>query len=309
MDKLNQRLKSIEAKLGSTEPVPAYESDPLDWHLRKIESLIGGGGGDIELKTINGQSIKGEGNISITTYQAFPASWPVDNLHTTKQFCDAVNADTSAVIGMGYFGGAKWSDKPQGLANFDIVVEILEGPNQTKAIHLIGTSSSVYPYRWEYTYWSNGSVSGWRGVQPEIGINPTLSGGETSISSLQFGSTKYSVGGGTKLYRHHFDIVLTSVDLPLIPSGVQLHIPVNALSTDKESWDKLEKLDGGGFIITAFGMLSTYVFELKIYYKANETLLIHVTNLTDNSVSGLAITTVNGQTPSQFELEDSVTEL
>ena len=130
----------------------------------------GGERGDVELKTINGNSLKGTGNIAITTYQAFPEAWKdyTTSSYTTKQFCDVIDADGTAVIGMGYFGGASWSDKPQGLANGDVVVEILQGPNNSKAIHLIMTSSSVYPYKWEYTYWSHGSVSGWRGVQPEL---------------------------------------------------------------------------------------------------------------------------------------------
>ena len=124
---------------------------------------------------------------------------------------------------MGYFGGAKFSDKPSGLSNFDVVVEILAGPNSSKAIHLIATSSSVYPYRWEYTYWSHGSVSGWRGVQPEITVNPALAGTETNITSLQFGTTKYSVG---KLYRHNISVDgnVISVILPFSDS-VENHKP------------------------------------------------------------------------------------
>lgn len=176
-------------------------------------------GRDIQLKTINGNDLKGTGNIAITTYQAFPQAWAeyTTSSKTTKQFCDVVDADETAVIGMGYFGGAQFSDKPAGLSNFDIVVEILEGPNSSKAIHLVGTSSSVYPYRWEYTYWSHGSVSGWRGVQPEITINPTLAGGETNITALQFGDTKYTVG---KLYRHNISVDghVISVILPFSDS-------------------------------------------------------------------------------------------
>ena len=181
-DRLEQHLVNIEKDLGGDGKLPPNynQVDKLDWHLDKIESLLSGGVGgnvddvkvngesvledkvaNINLKTINGEDVNGTGNIAITTYQAFPSAWPTDSSHTTKQFCDAIDQDDTAVIGMGYFGGASWSDKPQGLANFDIVVEILDGPSHTKAIHLVGTSSSVYPYRWEYTYWSHGSVSGW----------------------------------------------------------------------------------------------------------------------------------------------------
>lgn len=82
-DKLNEHLKSIESKLGSSEEVPAGV-DKLDWHLTKIESLAGGGGAvkdvkvngasviedkvaDIKLKTINNEPVLGDGNISVVT--------------------------------------------------------------------------------------------------------------------------------------------------------------------------------------------------------------------------------------------------
>ena len=162
-------------------------------------------GSELQLKTVNGNSLKGTGNIAITTYQAFPEDWASYTTSSTKtiDFCKHIDNDATAVIGMGYFGGASFQDKPAGIANFDVVVEILAGPKQngvaTKAIHLIATSSTIYPYRWEYTFWSHSHESGWRGVQSEITVNPQLSGGETNITSLQFGNTLYSVG---TLYRH-----------------------------------------------------------------------------------------------------------
>ena len=93
------------------------------------------------------------------TYKPFKASWPTTG--TTAAFCAAIDSDTSATIGNAYLGGASFSDLPF-VGNGDIVVEVLEGPNNSKSIHLILTSGDVAPYRWEYTYWNNGSnVSGW----------------------------------------------------------------------------------------------------------------------------------------------------
>ena len=194
-DRLAEILENVETTLGSTDKMPADTKDALEWHLNKLSALLAdiAAGGDIELKTINGQELKGEGNIAITTYQPFNPDWPTGTNKTAKQFCDAVNADENAVIGMGYFGGAKWSDKPQGLQNCDVVVEVLEGPNHTKAIHLIITSSSVYPYRWEYTYWNNGLTSGWRGVQPAFPAPPTAEGTYTlTVSVDSEGNPTYS---------------------------------------------------------------------------------------------------------------------
>ena len=113
----------------------------------------------------------------------------------------------------------------------------------------------------------------------------------------------------TKLYRHHFDVVLSHADLPAIPEGSPISINVNAMSTSGDAWETLGELDGGGFIVSAFGMLSTNVVELKLFYKASETLLIQINNLSDGSVTAVALTSVNGGTPSEFELQDSVTPL
>ena len=126
---------------------------------------------------------------------------------------------------------------------------------------------------------------------------------------------------GSKLYRHHFDIVLTPIDLPTLSSNTQVHINVNALSTNETAWQTLSELDGGGFIISAFGLINdsqgvpidfNHIFELKIYYSSlgNGTLLLNVNDLTDNSVKCVALTTVfNGQSPNSYVLQDSVTPL
>lgn len=100
----------------------------------------------------------------------FPSSWPVSSSTTTKQFCDVVNADATAVQGMSYLGEVEWSDLPASIVNAEIVVEIMDGTGTSdKVIHLILTSGNVAPYRWEYTYWNDGAnVSGWIAFQDDI---------------------------------------------------------------------------------------------------------------------------------------------
>ena len=71
-DKLEEKLTNIEEKLGGTEEVPADSQDKLGWHLDYIESLIGGSGGDVQLKTLNNEELKGEGNIEIPVVTANP---------------------------------------------------------------------------------------------------------------------------------------------------------------------------------------------------------------------------------------------
>ena len=131
------------------------------------------------IKTINDNSILGSGNLEIDTNLAFPSSWNTytTSSYTTKQFCDVVNADSSAVVGKSYLGEVRFNDLPSTLVNAEIIVEIMQGSGTSnKVIHLILSSGNLAPYKWEYTYWNNGSnVSGWIGFQNEITSTNKLS--------------------------------------------------------------------------------------------------------------------------------------
>lgn len=116
------------------------------------------------IKTINGSSILGAGNLAIPTYEPFKAGWTTNS--TTDTFCSNVNTDATAVGGMAYLGEVRFTDLPAEFpsgANADAKVEVIAGTGTSnKVIHLVITSGNVAPYRWEYTYWNNGSnTSGW----------------------------------------------------------------------------------------------------------------------------------------------------
>ena len=129
----------------------------------------------VNIKTINGQSVLGAGNLAITTYQAFNPSWTTNT--TFAAFMTSVNSDSTAVAGMAYLGELTCSGLPMS-GNVEAIVEIQNGPNNAKTIHTTITSGTDSPYHWEYTYWNNGSsVSGWISFQPKLtageGINIT----------------------------------------------------------------------------------------------------------------------------------------
>ena len=152
----------------------------------------------VNIKTINGASVLGSGDLVVATNQAFKSSWRTNG--TTKQFCDDVNADSSATQGLSFIGEVTFSDLPASMVNAEITASIMAGTGTSnKVIHLVCTSGNVAPYRWEYTYWNNGSsVSGWVTVGTEVVANPTLAGTESVLSGLQVGDTKYKIpqGGG-----------------------------------------------------------------------------------------------------------------
>ena len=83
----------------------------------------------------------------IVSYSPFKSDWPTSNSYTTKQFCDILDADDTVKVGMAYYGGAKWSDvQALGMSNGDVKVEITEGPNKTKSIHIVLSSGDIAPY-------------------------------------------------------------------------------------------------------------------------------------------------------------------
>ena len=144
---------------------PYYTKSESDILLAaKQDTLVN----QVNIKSINGDSILGSGNLEIAAHLVFPSSWPTTNQTTTKQFCDVVAADTGAIEGKMYLGEVYWSDMPNGLVNSECVVEIMKGTTaQTKVIVLTLTSGNRAPYLWKYTYWNGGSsVSGWVGFVP-----------------------------------------------------------------------------------------------------------------------------------------------
>ena len=109
----------------------------------------------------------------VRAYKAFPSSWntKATSSYTTKQLCDTINADANAVEGTAWLGEIRCSDISDpgvALVNGEVVVEVIKGTGTSgKVIHLILSSGNKSPYRWEYTYWNNGSnTSGWKGFYP-----------------------------------------------------------------------------------------------------------------------------------------------
>lgn len=133
---------------------------------------------------------------AIKTYKKFDNSW--NTTGTTKQFLDAINADTDAVEGMVYLGDIACSDLPASMNNVEAIVEIIRSAvGGSKVIHTTITSGNTAPYRWERTYWNNGTNdSGWIAFS-QVAANPTLAGTESSLTGLEVNGTKYKVDTGT----------------------------------------------------------------------------------------------------------------
>lgn len=203
------------AFLGSTDTIWVWDSDSNTWvdtDRKGQVTSVNNATGDVtvqetlvnqsNIKSVNGNSLLGSGNLEIAAHLEYPSSWPTTSSSTTKAFCDVVAADTTAVVGKMYLGEARWSDLPGSMANGEVVVEIMDGTTSSnKVIVLTLTSGNLSPYMWKYTYWNGGSnVSGWIGFQPEL---PSQSGNsgkflKTDGSSLSWDNALVNNSIGTE---------------------------------------------------------------------------------------------------------------
>ena len=175
-----------------------YLYDGTNWTLLKTGSAVtsvNGQVGDVtvqetlvsgtNIKTVDGNSILGSGNLELSTYLPYPTGWTTNS--TTKAFCDLVAADTTATVGKAYLGEVTFSDLPSSMVNAEVVVEIMSGTTSAnKVIVLTLTSGNTAPYMWKYTYWDGGNnVSGWKTWQETLvsGTNIKTVNGTTLLGS------------------------------------------------------------------------------------------------------------------------------
>jgi len=139
-----------------------------------------------DLKTVNGTSLVGSGNIEIASNQLFDEDWTTNS--TTAAFLEDVYADTSASIGMSYIGELQCSDLPASMGNAEATMEIL--PSSTaapKVVHITLTSGTTDPYRWELSYYVIGATvhnSGWIAFQPKMTAGTGIAIASNAISAV-----------------------------------------------------------------------------------------------------------------------------
>lgn len=245
------------------------------------EKLVSG----TNIKTINGASVLGSGDLHISTNHDFPASWPTTG--TTAAFCSAVNSDTSAVAGMSYLGQVTWSDKPFG-GNAEVFVEILPGAVSTKVIHLILSSGNIYPYRWEYTYWNGSSQKGWIGFQPTLdstnaGANITiLTDPATNVPTISAADEVFVVTYGSTTRTAILDAIAAN-SLPVMVYNGKIYITTQYTSS---AVTLTNIMNGNGYIVTGTATYTsfsgaTYVYQDQEVINEGKTLRVDSQGMLD----------------------------
>lgn len=125
----------------------------------KQDTLVSG----VNIKTINGSSILGEGNIVLdtSTYKRLPETW--DTTHSMSQLIASINADSNAIPGKSYLGTVSLSDLPAGMIQAELIIDIMDqlGTDGDKVIVFSLSSADISPYKWEYTS-AYGRAGAWR---------------------------------------------------------------------------------------------------------------------------------------------------
>ena len=147
----------------------------------KQATLISG----TNIKTINGTSLLGAGDIDIKSYEPFPADWTTDS--TTAALMADIEADTSAVVGKAYLGDVELTDMPF-VGNAEVEIKIINGTGTEKTILATLTSGNISPNTWQYTYWVISGAphnSGWIAKANDSDV-VHLSGAETISGQKTF---------------------------------------------------------------------------------------------------------------------------
>ena len=164
LEDVQQDIEEIQQTIEDNERVVSTALNDLS--TNKQDTLVSG----TNIKTVNGSSIIGSGDVAIKSYHTLNNSWLTNS--TTQTFCSTIAADSSAEAGMTYSGKIECSDLPANMVQGEVVVQIIsDDESNEKNIHLVLTSVNTAPYRWEYSYVKVNGVyvaSGWIGYQPEI---------------------------------------------------------------------------------------------------------------------------------------------
>ena len=161
-----------DAIWGSITGTLSNQTDLQNALNAKQDTLVSGS----NIKTINGNSILGSGNIATKSYQTFGSNWTTSG--TTADFCTSIVEDSSATAGMCYLGQLNCSDLPASLVQGEATVEVLTDNANGKAITITLTSVDTSPYRWTYSRAKvNGSyvATEWKAYELDITSSNKLS--------------------------------------------------------------------------------------------------------------------------------------
>ena len=177
-----QKFADYEDTLEESQLVTSAALNDLE--TRKQDGLESG----VNIKTVNGETLLGTGDVTITTARPFNSSWRTNT--TLTDFCSDVVSDSSVLIGNFYLGELRCSGLPDGMVNGEVRVDVLGESNNNKILLLTVTSTNLPPYHFELTYF-NGTMYGWRSWVLQSDFEETELGTSTALNDLNINKQKY----------------------------------------------------------------------------------------------------------------------
>lgn len=140
----SNREQADETLQGAISALAETTGESLE---KKQDTLVSG----TNIKTVNGESVLGSGNINIKANQTFPTNWRTANTNTMAQLVEDVYKDSTATEGNMYMKTIYNRGLPAGIVNAEVKIEILKSENGVKVVLYTITSSDIEPYHWEMT--------------------------------------------------------------------------------------------------------------------------------------------------------------
>lgn len=155
---------------GKDGLTPRINQDNGHWMIGDVDTGVTAGGTVGQLKTINGESLQGTGNITTKSYHIFDSNW---NTNSILSLCQSMVSDNTVEAGLSYYGKFQGSGLPAGIGQAEMTINVIaDDQSNGKSLILTVYSANTAPYKWETQYVKiNGNYPqtiSWKAYQQQI---------------------------------------------------------------------------------------------------------------------------------------------
>lgn len=157
---------------GKDGLTPRINQDNGHWMIGDVDTGVTAGGTGGQLKTINGESLQGTGNITTKSYHIFNSNW---NTSSILSLCQSMISDNTVEAGLSYYGkiSLPTTGLPSPLGQAEMTINVIANDQSNgKSLILTAYSADTAPYKWEAQYVKiNGNYPqtiSWKAYQQQI---------------------------------------------------------------------------------------------------------------------------------------------
>ena len=136
---------------GKDGLTPRINQDNGHWMIGDVDTGVTAGGTGGQLKTINGESLQGTGDITTKSYHTFKDNWI--NAGSIQNLCQAIVTDPQVEAGLSYYGKFQGSGLPAGIGQAEMTIDVIaDDQSNGRSLVLTVYSADTAPYKWEAQY-------------------------------------------------------------------------------------------------------------------------------------------------------------